>query len=102
MEKEKKGPTAKELMNQKPEDVEKQELQDNLEDAATDLNRAIRDGEKELSKSDKALNRAVKAYVLGGEIGDLLKIEQNRNAKKEDVASLKRIQEQYFPEDEEK
>ena len=97
MAKQMKQKTAKELFDQTAEQQAKEDLKYQLEDAETDLKRAIENGEREVSNLERGLNEKVKAYVQGGSLQDLLKYEQDIAAKKEDIKRLQSLMNTYFP-----
>lgn len=89
--------TAKELVNQSQEEREKILMSRNLEDGEKDLIRAIEDAEKEISRLSHLEDLAVKDYVQNqGAVEVLLKPSRDLDAKKADIATLKRILKDRF------
>ncbi len=89
--------SAKELLNLTPEQEDQISQSRLLEDAETDLLRAIEDGKRELSRLEKEETDAVKAYVLDGDgVTALLKPARDHEAKKADVMTLERIYKERF------
>ena len=89
--------TAAQLMKQTPDEAKENDLTYKLEDAATDLQRAIEKGTQEVSKLGRTRDEQVKAYVLGGSLNDLLQYERDIRAKQDDVDILIAMQTERFP-----
>ena len=92
-----KAKTAKQLMSQTDEDKQKEDLGYLLEDAETDLNRAIEKGKSEVSQLERNRETAVKDYIQGGGLNELLQYERDIDAKADDVTRLETILKERFP-----
>lgn len=89
--------TAKQLFHQSVEEKEKEELAFLLEDAETDLKRAVEVGKREVAKLERESDQKVMDYVQGGELNVLLQFERDLDAKKDDIKRLEKILSERFP-----
>ena len=93
----KKVVTAKVLMSKSTQEEEDENSQFLLEDAGSDLKRAVEVGKDEVLKLERKKDQQVKDYILGGSLDVLLTSERDFDAKVEDVARLERILKERFP-----
>ena len=89
--------TGAQLMSQTKEEQAKEDMTYLLEDAETDLNRAIDKGKKEVSTLERNRETQVKAFIQAGSLNDLLQYERDIDAKQADVKRLEKIKNDRFP-----
>ena len=89
--------TAKQMINQSQEEQDQILMSRNLEDGELDLVRAIQDANREISRLTHLEDKAVLDYIQNRErVEVLLNPSRNLEAKKADVATLKRILKERF------